>query len=352
MPAALWWGRSDPDYSRNRLLLKLFAELGWEIDFFRPAASWAGRVESFLRRPRHPDVVWVPCFRQRDIASAAAWARRRKVPLVVDPLISAYEKEVFEKHKWLPESKRAERKRRQESNLFAAADVVVADTPAHAAFFREKLDVRPEKICVLYVGAETDLFSATAPQPLRPPFEVLFFGSFLKLQGPDVIVQAAAAARDLPARWVLLGDGDLKAGIERQAKGMPNIAFEPWIRFNALPERIGRADILLGIFGTTLKADLVIPNKMFQAMAAVRPVITRTAAAYPLALRESDVIGWVPPGDPPALAGILRKWLEQPVALSERGRQTRRLFDAHFNAGVLRQQLTAILEKAGSADSY
>jgi len=346
MPLALWWGRSDPEYSRNRILRKLFAELDWEIDFFHPAASWAGRLESFWRRPKRPDLVWVPCFRQRDIASAAAWARKRNIPLVVDPLISAYEKEVFEKRKWKPESKRAERKRRQESAQLAAADVVVADTPAHAAFFSKELGVAPDGICVLYVGAETDLFRSAAPQSLKPPFEVLFYGSFLKLQGPEVIVAAAAAAHDLPARWVLLGDGDLKTEVEQRARGMPNVAFEPWVRYDLLPERIGRADILLGIFGTTLKADLVIPNKMFQSMAAGRPVITRAAAAYPPALRHSDVIGWVPPGDPPAVAAVVREWLQQPAALVDRGRETRRLFDAYFNPNVLRRQLETILAKA------
>jgi glycosyltransferase involved in cell wall biosynthesis len=349
MPQALWWGRCDPEYSRNRILRRLFTELGWEVRYFHPLASPTGGIEAFFHGLRRPDLVWTPCFRQRDIRSAAAWARKWQVSLVVDPLISAYEKEVFERKKWPPESKPAEKKRFYESALFAMADVVVADTPAHAEFFSQRLHVRPDRLCVLYVGAESDLFSPRPQESLEPPFEILFFGSFLQLQGADVIVKAAEMAPDLAARWVLLGDGELKAQIEKQAGGLPHIALEPWVRYDQLPGRVARAHILLGIFGTTLKADLVIPNKMFQAMAAGRPVITRNATAYPQPVRDSDVIGWVPPGDPAALANIVRKWLMDPADLVRRGRETRRLFDTFFNPEELRKQLAAILEKARKA---
>ncbi|MEW6674000.1 MAG: glycosyltransferase [Thermodesulfobacteriota bacterium] len=349
MPQALWWGRCDPEYSRNRILCRLFADLGWEVRFFRPLASQTGGFEALFHGLKRPDLVWVPCFRQRDVRSAAAWARKWQVPLVLDPLISAYEKEVFERNKWPPDSKPAEKKRLFESALFAAADVVVADTPAHAEFFNQRLHVRPDRLCVLYVGAEADMFSPSPLENLRPPFEIFFFGSFLQLQGADVIVKAAKMTPDLAARWVLLGDGELKTQVEKQARGASNIAFEPWVRYDELPRRIARAHILLGIFGTTVKADLVIPNKMFQAMAAGRPVITRVATAYPQPVKESDVIGWVSPGNPEALANVVRKWLTDPADLDRRGQETRRLFDTFFSAGQLREQLEMILEKARKA---
>jgi glycosyltransferase involved in cell wall biosynthesis len=267
MANVIWWGRSDPEYSRNRLVLKFFARFGWDVSFFYPTASQAGFIEAYFRRLNRPDLIWVPCFRHRDIYSASIWARRWRVPLVIDPLISAYEKEVFEKSKWPPNSKRSEKKRLYESGLFSKADIVVADTSAHADFFNQELRVSPEKIRILFVGAEADRFK---PKPVQtePPFEILFYGSFLKLQGTDTIVEAAKMTQDINARWVLLGEGDLKIENKQKAHLHQNIEFEPWIPYDRLSERISQAHILLGIFGTTLKADLVIPNKMFQAMAS------------------------------------------------------------------------------------
>jgi glycosyltransferase involved in cell wall biosynthesis len=267
------------------------------------------------------------------------------VPLIIDPLISAYEKEVFEKNKWPPKSKRAEKKRLSEAALFLKADVVVADTAAHANFFNQRLQVQPDKLCELFVGAETDIFRPAPQGTIQPPFEILFYGSFLQLQGPDVIVKAARKTQDLSAKWVLLGDGDLRNAVEGSARGLPNVVFEPWIQYDRLPERIAKAHVLLGIFGTTLKANLVIPNKVFQAMATGRPLVSRIAEAYPESIKHSDVIGWVPAGDPDALAAIVRKWLKEPEKLIDRGEETRLLFDTFFNTEELKKQLIVILKK-------
>lgn len=346
MSNVLWWGRSDPGYSRNRIVRKLFDELGWEVSCFHPFASQTGGIEAVFHRLKRPDLIWVPCFRHRDIHSAAIWAQKWRVPLIIDPLISAYEKEVFEKSKWSPQSKQAEKKRLAEAALFAKADVVVADTPAHADFFKQRLHVRPEKLCVLFVGAETDIFKPVPLPVIQPPFEILFYGSFLQLQGPDIIVKAARKTQDMAAKWILLGDGDLRKKVEGEARALSNVVFEPWIQYDRLPERVASAHVLLGVFGTTLKADLVIPNKMFQAMAAGRPVVSRIAGAYPEPLRHSNVIGWVPPGDPEALGTVVRQWLKAPEALAARGQNTRQLFDTFFNEKVLKKQLRAVLDKA------
>lgn len=346
MPSVLWWGRGDSGYSRNRVLLKLFSDLGWSTDFFHPVASRTGRIEAYFHQLTRPDLLWVPCFRHRDILSASHWAEKWQVPLVVDVLISAYEKDVFEKRKWPPDSMKAEHRRRWESGLLSKADIVIVDTSAHGDFFKEALGLDPDKVCVLYVGAETGLF-IPLPAPLpRAPFEVLFYGSFLQLQGVDIIVKAASKTLDLDIKWVLLGDGDSKSESKKLAQGLKNIVFEPRIDYDRLPDRLKSAHVLLGIFGTTIKANLVIPNKMFQAMAVGRPVITRSSRAYPEEIRHSAVIGWVPAGNPEALAGVVRKWFNDPGHLAGRGKETRKLFDDFFGEDKLKEMLEPILEKA------
>ena len=347
-PAVLWWGRFDPDYSRNRILRKLFRDLGWAISDFHPAFASLADLEARLRRLLKPDLVWVPCFRQRDLAAASRWAQSHGVPLAFDPLISAYDKQTDERGKLKPESLRAQRLLSWERGLFQRASLVIADTPAHADYFSQVLGVPRNKLEIVYVGAEEALFK---PAPLTSrdegrPVEVLFYGSFIPLQGPQVVIDAARLYQGPPVRWVLLGQGPLRAKCEENARGLTNLSFEDWLPYEALPARIHQADILLGVFGTTPKAGRVIPNKVFQSLACGRPVITRSAGAYPESLMREAGTGlfWTPAGDARALADRVAALATQPNRLQQCGDAAALISQQYFSESVVRHQLSAALE--------
>jgi len=336
--------------------MRLFVELGWRIATFRPRVSRFGDWEARLRRLAPPDLVWVPGFRQRDLAAAARWAHAHGIALIADPLISAYAKQVFERHKWAPDSRAAERLRRSEGALFALADAVVADTPAHAAFFHEALGVPEEKLHLIWLGAEEAHFR---PTPLPPPSEAgpeaLFWGSFLPLHGPQTIVAAAQIYHGPPLRLTLIGSGPLYAACAQSATGLaPNITFTlaPPIPYERLPERVSSAHFVLGYFGDTPQAARAISNKVFQGMASGRPVVTRTAPSYPPEVRDKPAtetgLLWVPPADPAALAATLATLAgDSPQHWQRLGAAAAATFRTHFAEAVIRAQLAALLARLG-----
>lgn len=342
----LWWGRFDPDYSRNRVLRQAYAALGWRVADFHPRLPGAlGDVEARLRPPPAADLVHVPCFRQRDVAAAARYARRQGVPLLFDPLISAYDKQVFERIKFPEQGLRARWVLCGERRRFRNADLVLADTPEHARFFAETLRVPPSKLKVVYVGAEEPLFAPGAGHAPNAPLELLFYGSFIPLQGPEVIVEAARRYQGPPVRWVLLGAGPLRARCERAAHGLANVAFEEWVPYAQLPARIRRADVLLGVFGPTPKAGRVIPNKVFQALACGMPLVTAGVPAYPpeLLAQHDGGIRWVPPADAGALAAAVAALAAQPQRLAALGAQSRASYERYFSPEKIREQLREAL---------
>lgn len=353
MRTVLWWGRFDPDYSRNRVLRSLLPGLGWRIVDFHPAISGTADLEAWLRRLSRPDLVWVPCFRQRDLAAARRWSRARGIPLVFDPLISAYDKQVFERKKLKQESAAAKRLLAWERKLFQSADRVVADTPVHADYFAETLGVPRDHLSVIYVGAEEALFKPREERKDRQsgPLEVLFYGSFIPLHGAEIIAEAARMYEGPPVHWRFIGKGPSRARCESLLRGMDNVTFEDWVAYQDLPVRIRQADVVLGIFGITPKAGRVIPNKVFQALACGRPVITQRSPAYPAEMMENAASGviWVNAGNPAGLCAKLSELAHLPEALAKLSKQAYDSYRNCFSHATIADQLADSIERIRGA---
>ena len=74
----------------------------------------------------------------------------------------------------------------------------------------------------------------------------------------------------------IIGSGQLSEDIKDLAKRLQirNTAFIEWVEYDTLPLHIQDADICLGIFGDTPKAQRGIPIKVYEEMAMKKPVIT------------------------------------------------------------------------------
>lgn len=360
MKKVLIWGRYGnygPDYPRNRVIESVLRRLGCEVSRFLPALSATADLEYALRnlleRSHRPDLVWVPCFRQRDLAAAARYARRQRVPLVFDPLISAYDKQVNEKHKFAADSAKARKLLEWESRLFQLPDWLIADTEGHADYFHATHGVARARIRVIPVGAEESLFTPQ-PWPHKPadaPLELAFFGTFIGLQGVDVLAQAILHYDGPPTHWRLIGEGPMKAECERLlaplagATGPSRVSFEGWGPLPELPARLASADAILGIFGTSDKALRVIPNKVYQGLAIGRAVLTAATPAFTPELRadENNGLLWAIPGNPDSIRTAVERLHQRRSETRAIGAAARSTYEQHFSNRVIRDVLSILL---------
>ena len=297
------------------------------------------RAERSLARDeeREADVVVVGYPGHFDLPAARRIARGR--PIVFNPLVSLHDTLVGDRQRFRPRSPSARFLKAVDRGAFRAADLVVADTDAHAAFFRESFGLEEHRVDVALVGAEETLFHPGWQPPAA--FHALFVGKLIPLHGLDTILAAAALAPEIPFRVV--GDGQLAPLLQ----GRPaNVEHVEWIPYPELPAEYQRTGCALGIFDTGAKAARVIPNKVFQALACGRPVVTAdTPAARELLTDGVDAL-LVPPGDPAALAEAIRR-----VAGSERlarrlGAGGRETYEARASEHVLGRRWRSILERA------
>ena len=180
---------------------------------------------------------------------------------------------------------------------FRAADLVVSDTAANAELFAA-LGARRVEVCL--VGAEERVFRPGWTPP--EDFTALFVGKLIPLHGVETILAAARLAPEL--RFRIVGSGQLDRLLDDRPA---NVEHVPWVEYEELPGELYRAGAALGIFGTSAKAQRVIPNKVFQALACGTPVVTGDTPAARELLRDGESALLVPPGDPEALAAALRR---------------------------------------------
>jgi glycosyltransferase involved in cell wall biosynthesis len=302
-------GAYDPDYPRNAVIRKGLRQLGipsrecradrkWKfwaryplliLDLLKPTPLSA-RPSAGRGGPR---CLFVPEFGQKDVPLARLWATLTARKVVFDPLAARYETKVVDWKRIPSDSPSAWWNYQIDRAAFAGADLVLADTAAHKAYYCRMYGLDPNKVEVLPLGYDDELFrppdpgatgaSAADRAPGRP-FEVLFTGSFLPLHGTDVIIEAAriVAGRDPGVRFTFIGSGRTHDAARRaaEAAGLNNVVFAGWRPLAELPASIAAVDVCLGIFGRTEKARRVVPHKLVQAMGAGKAVITaRTPAA-------------------------------------------------------------------------
>jgi glycosyltransferase involved in cell wall biosynthesis len=324
----MWLGTYECDYPRARVLVQGLREIGedvverhravWERDrhkagaFLAPvplvragarfAGAWAGLAVEAARE-RGVDAVVAGYPAQPDALPAWVAARAHRARLVVDMMISLAD--TLAGDRALAGRGAARVLAGVDRVTLRLADLVMADTAANADWLAERFGVPRARIAVVPVGAEPDRFPV-APAPAGPP-TALFYGKLAPLHGIATVLEAARRP-GVPAIR-LIGDGQLGDWLsgELERERPPGLTWERWVPYERLGAEVAGAAICLGVFGTSEKAARVVPNKVWQAMAAGRPVITADTPAAREELEDGRTALLVPAGDPDALAGALAR---------------------------------------------
>ncbi|HOI41639.1 MAG TPA: glycosyltransferase [Elusimicrobiales bacterium] len=309
----LFAGNYEPDYNRTAILRAGLLKLGHRVREypFKGKSSAAGRELRALAGAA--DFVFMPSFTHKEVSFVKKNSRGKKV--VFDPLISRYMTKALDYANVWKYGLAALRARLSDRSSMAAADFVVTDTAAHLEWFHSNCGVPREKMGVLYIGNDFGSFFPGERPAGDGRFVAGFYGSLNPLQG---VVKILEAARLLRARedilFRIVGDGFDYARARAYAaeKRLPNVDFAGRVPQSGLREKILGFDAALGIFGDTLKAGLVIPNKVYHYAACRRPIITRdTPAIRELFAGGEDMV--LTDGSPESLAEAVLRLKDDPA---------------------------------------
>ena len=351
---ATYFGTYERDYPRNAQVISSLRKAGvdvrehhvsvWEEQRHKfgiglGSAIRLARAEArLLRKPTADfDVLMVGYPGHFDMARARRVAGNR--PVVFNPLLSLYDSLVLDRGRFGTGSPAARALEAIDRRAMRRADLVIADTEAHADFFAELARIPRSKIEVCFLGAEEPPFGPGWRR--TESFHCLFYGKMIPLHGLDTILAAARIAVDIPFR--IAGAGQLEKTLEGDLP--PNVEWLGWVAHDSLPGELHAAGCALGIFGVTPKAGRVIPNKAFEALACGTPLITADTPASRELLEDGFDALLVPAGDPEALAAAIRRLRDDGSLATRIGAAGLTTYRARASEDVLGKRWREILER-------
>jgi glycosyltransferase involved in cell wall biosynthesis len=169
---------------------------------------------------------------------------------------------------------------------------------------------------------------------LNHDFVVMYAGAHGISNDLGVLLDAADRLRgEREIKIVLIGDGREKSTLMQMAteRGMENILFLPAIPKIEMPGALASADLCLAILKPTEAFKLTYPNKVFDYMAAGKPILLAIDGVIRELVKRARAGIFVNPGDPEGLADAIVSASLDRERLSRMGANGRRFVREHFD---------------------
>lgn len=183
---------------------------------------------------------------------------------------------------------------------------------------------------------------------LEGKFVVMYAGAHGMSNDLSVALEAARLLGDLSHfRLVLVGDGKEKPALQAQAEALKlqNVLFLPSLPKSEIATALAAADACLAILKPIEEYKTTYPNKVFDYMAAGRPVVLAIDGVIRQVVEEAGCGIFAEPGKPAELARAIRALAADPVAARQMGMQGRRYLEEHFSREKMAEKLLALLEE-------
>jgi glycosyltransferase involved in cell wall biosynthesis len=274
-----YFGSYNSQYSRNRILITGLRENGIKVLECNDRSSGLEKYfRLFLKHRRIKNkydlmIVGFPSqWVSFDLVLAKIISRK---PIIFDAFASIYDSLVLDKQLVRRGSFKARFYWFLDWLNCRLADRILLDTNEQIKFFSKTFKIREDKFKRIFVGSDEKIFY---PQPdqFHTKFTVHFHGTCIPLQGIEYIVRAAKLLEKEEIQFNFIGQGREYPRARKIAKELQikNINFIDFVPYEKLAEYINQVDVCLGIFGTSPKTQRVIPNKVFEAIAVKKAVIT------------------------------------------------------------------------------
>lgn len=243
-----------------------------------------------------------------------------------------------------------------ESFLYRHADRMIVNSPGFIEHVRAR---GGEDIKLVPNGADPRMFDPKdrgiafrQKHGIQGKFVALYAGAHGLSNDLGVLLEAAERLLNYPEiAIILLGDGKEKPALmaAAAARQLNNVYFVESVPKTAMAQALAASDICIAILKPIPLYATVYPNKVFDYMAAGRPVVLAIDGVIREVVEKAKAGIFCPPGDPESLAEVIQKFAQDPDLVQRMGNCGREAIEAQFDRAALGERLAEIIESIGTA---
>jgi glycosyltransferase involved in cell wall biosynthesis len=310
----LYLAGREAGYSRTRIVLKALQRQGVEvIGCFPPDRSfkhYPGLIWRTLKTAPHCDLVLVGFYGQilLPFIRLVTWK-----PILFDMYITTYDTMVYDRAKARAGSCKARLYGLSDWLSYLLSKHSVLETQSHIDFFCRVFKVSGKKLSRIFLAVDDQVIYPRPQVKKSEHFLVHFHGEYAPFHGIPYILRAAKLLEKQPVQFQIIGRGityeaDQRLAVELQ---LTNVHFYDTVPYEKLAEMMAAADICLGIFGDNDRVLRVTTNKVVEAIAMAKPLITAANEPVQELLTHGQSAWLIERANPQALADAIAKLVQE-----------------------------------------
>ena len=304
-----FFGNYISDYSRVKVLRKGFQQN--DVEIFECHTRKTGLKKYLDLYNQHKkirnkyDVILVMMGGQTLVWFAKLLTKKK---LIFDAFTSLYLTNIEDRKTCTPESFKAKYYAWLDKASCKKADKVLLDTDAQIQYFIDKYKLDKDKFIRVFVSSDNE---CNLEKEKNNKFIIHWHGYIVPLYSLETVIKSAKILEkyeDIEFQIVTRFNSKYEKIKELTEKlELKNIKFYPETDYEGVAKFVNKADVCLGIFGNNKKAQVVIPNKVYEAIICAKPVITANHKVIDEVFTNEDNILTVLPEDEKDLANKILK---------------------------------------------
>ncbi len=125
---------------------------------------------------------------------------------------------------------------------------------------------------------------------------------------------------------------------------LDNVNFAPAVPKSGMSSALAAADACIAILKPLDEYKTTYPNKVFDYMAAGRPVVLAIDGVIRHVVEQAQCGIFVQPGNAPQMADAIRWLAQDPVRSRDMGLNGREFLESHFSREAIGEKLVMVLE--------